>query len=299
VAEVPTISVVMSVQEPWPMARRALDALHTQTADVGGEIVVPVARRDALPPDFSERYPSARFIEVLGGSVFRLRAEAITVCRAPIVALTEDHAYVEADWCRRMLAAHAAHPEAAAIGGVVENGATGTLADRIGFLIANGPFLPPVADGPGATVSQQANVSYKRSALPTAPSPLGFMVHTFHEELHARGGVLRTDSRIVVFHVQELPLAGHMAGHFHNGRSIAAFRAIRMPAWWRAVRFAGCAVLPPVMLGRTLRTVWPKRRFRLSIVVGLPLMAWLLCCHAAGEALGYVAGPGRSPERVN
>jgi hypothetical protein len=299
VTGVPAISIVMSVQEPWPAARRALDALHAQAAAADGEIVLGIATRAALPPDAADRYPCARVVEVPGASVFRLRAAALAECRAPIVALTEDHAYVDVDWCRRVLAAHAEHPEAAAIGGVVENGATRTLADRIGFLIANGPFLPPVRGGTDAAISQQANVSYKRAALPTATTPLGFMVHTFHEELRARGGVLRADPRLVAFHVQELPLAGHMAGHFHNGRSIAAFRAERMTPWWRAVRAAGCLVLPAVMLGRTVRTVWPKRRFRGSLVAGLPLMTWLLCCHSAGELLGYLAGPGTSAERVD
>ena len=298
-SDVPTISVVLSVQDPWPTARRALDALHAQIVAAGGEIVIAIATRAALPADVAERYPRARCVEVPGASVFRLRAAALAKCRAPIVALTEDHAYVDADWCRRVLAAHAEHPEAAAIGGVVENGATRTLADRVGFLIANGPFLPPLPDGPRAAISQQANVSYKRTALPTSPSPLGFMVHTFHEELRSRGGVLHTDPRMVAFHVQELSLAGHMAGHFHNGRSIAAFRAERMAPWRRTVRALGCLVLPAVMLGRTVRTVWPKRRFRGSLIAGLPLMAWLLGCHAAGELLGYLGGPGRSPERVN
>ena len=296
---VPPISVVLSAQEPWPAARRALDALHPQVAAADGEIVLGIATPAALPPDLAVRYPAVRVVEVPNASVFRLRAAALAECRAPIVALTEDHAYVDADWCRRVLAAHAEHPEAAAIGGVVENGATRTLADRVGFLIANGPFLPPLPDATDAAISQQANVSYKRAALPTATSTLGFMVHTFHEELRARGGVLRADPRMIAFHVQELPLAGHMAGHFHNGRSIAAFRAERMPAWWRPVRAAGCLVLPAVMLARTVRTVWPKDRFRGSLVAGLPLMLWLLCCHAAGELLGYLAGPGGSPEHVD
>jgi hypothetical protein len=111
--------------------------------------------------------------------------------------------------------------------------------------------------------------------------------------------VLRADDRLVAFHMQELTLAGHTAGHFHNGRSIAAFRAARMSPARRALRALGCVVLPGVMLARTVAAIWPKHRFRRSLVAGLPLMIWLLCCHAAGELLGYVAGPGASPERVD
>jgi hypothetical protein len=298
-ADTPPLSIVLCTKDPWPTLQRALDALHGQAASAGGEIVVGVSTPNAIPPDAPERYPVARWIHEPDASVFRLRAAALAACRAPIVAITEDHAYVDAGWCRAVLAAHAEHPDAAAIGGVVENGALRTLADRVGFLIANGPFLSPIRVGPSREISQQANVSYRRDALPRGSAPLGFMVHTFHETLRARGAVLRTDARMVVFHVQELSLVGHMVGHFHNGRSIAAFRATRMAPGLRAIRALACVVLPPVMLTRTLATVLRKRRFDGAVLLGLPLMTWLLCCHAAGEMVGYVTGPGRSPEHVN
>lgn len=295
----PPISIVLCTKDPWPVLQRALDALHAQAASTGGEIVIAVSTSSAIPPDAAERYPVARWIHEPDASIFRLRAAALAACRAPIVAITEDHAYVDGGWCRAVLAAHAEHPDAAAIGGVVENGATRSFGDRVGFLIANGPFLPPIHVGPSRAISQQANVSYKRAVLPPRSAPLGFMVHTFHEALRANGAVLRTDDRMVVFHVQELSLAGHMAGHFHNGRSIAAFRATRMAPGLRMARALACLVLPPVMLTRTLATVVRKRRFDSSTLLGLPLMTWLLCCHAAGEMIGYVTGPGRSPEHVN
>jgi hypothetical protein len=298
-AAIPTISVVIACREPWPALERALTAVHDQVADVGGELVVAIATTDAAPIDAAERHPHARFVVVPGGSVFRLRAAALARCRAPIVAITEDHAYVAPDWCRRVLEAHAEHPEAAAIGGVVENGATRSLKDRVGFFIANGPFMPPVEAGAHAAISQQANVSYKRDVLPRVMPPLGFMVHTFHEELRRRGAVLLADDRLVAFHVQELSLAGHAAGHFHNGRSIAAFRAAHLAAWWRPIRALGCFVLPPVMLARTLRALVAKGQDPALLARGLPVMIGLLCCHAAGELLGWVAGPGTSPEHVD
>lgn len=298
-AATPTISVVLVSRDPWPALRRALAALGDQVAAVNGEIVVGVAAPEGVPPDAERDYPLARWVEDPNGSVFRLRAAAIAVCRAPIVAITEDHAYVADDWCRRVLEAHAEFPAAAAIGGVVENGATRSLRDRVGFLIANGPYARPIRVGPSAAISQQANVSYKRAFLPRADSAFGFMAHTFHEQLRAEGALLRADDRLVAFHVQELSLLGHGAGHFHNGRSIAAFRAARMAPWRRPIRALACALLPPVMLARTLASVLEKRRDVGTIVAGLPLLIGLLCCHAAGEFLGYSAGPGDSPEQVD
>ena len=298
-AATPALSVVLAGRDRWPAIRTALDALHDQAAAVGGEIVLAVGGPHVVPPAEMARYPAARRVEIPGGSVFRLRAAALALCRAPIVAITEDHARVADDWCRRVLEAHAEHPEADAIGGVVENGATKTLKDRVGFFIANGPFMRPIDVGPSRVISQQANVSYKRAALPVEDAPLGFMAHTFHQRLAGRGAVLRTDDRRLVTHVQELGLAGHASGHFHNGRSIAAFRAAEMPPWRRPLRALACVALPPVMLYRTVSTVLGKRRERATLAAGLPLMIGLLCCHAAGEFLGYVAGPGTSPEHVD
>jgi hypothetical protein len=98
--------------------------------------------------------------------------------------------------------------------------------------------------------------------------------------------------------VQALAWREHVAAHFHNGRSIAAFRLARMSWPVRAVRALGCLVLPLVMLVRTLRDVGAKRRHTGVLIASVPLMISLLCCHAAGELLGYLAGPGDSPFRV-
>ncbi|MBI3769769.1 MAG: glycosyltransferase [Deltaproteobacteria bacterium] len=294
----PPLSIIIAARDPWPALRECVDALYPQAIAIGAEIVIAVSGAHTLPPEPRRRYPAITWLEELDGSVFSLRALALAHTHADIVAITEDHAWVTNDWCRRILEAHAGHPEAAAIGGVVENGATGTLIDRASFFVANGPFMRPIANGVVDTISLQANVSYKRRALPARLPPLGFMQMTFNRDLSARGETLVADDRLVVQHVQALDWRRHSAGHFHNGRSIAAFRLERMSSALRLLRALGCFVLPPVMLGRTLWTIGAKRRYARDLVTAVPAMIWLLCCHAMGELFGYVAGPGDSPRRV-
>ena len=96
-------------------------------------------------------------------------------------------------------------------------------------------------------------------------------------------------------HVQGLSLGTFCVLHFHNGRSIAGYRLPRMSAFERIVRLGGCAILPPVMLARTLGTVMQKRRLVGLAFACVPLMTLMLCCHAAGECVGYITGPGESP----
>lgn len=158
--------------------------------------------------------------------------------------------------------------------------------------------MPPIATGVTDTISLQANVSYKRRILPATLPALGLMQMTLNRDLASRRQTLVADDRIVVHHVQALDLGEHSAAHFHNGRSIAAFRLERMSSALRALRALGCVVLPPVMLARTLRALLPKRRHARELIAAIPLMIWLLCCHATGELFGYVAGPGDSPRQV-
>jgi hypothetical protein len=294
----PPLSVIVAAREPWPALRTCLEALYPQAIATGAEVVIAIGDPRAAPAAVRDAHPGVVWLEEPGGSVFSLRALAVARAHADVVAVTEDHARVERDWCRRILDAHAAHPEAVAIGGVVQNGATTTRIDWGSFFIANGPFMPPIARGVTDSISLQANVSYKRRAFSTDLPALGLMQMTFNRELAARREILVADDRIVVHHVQALDWREHSAAHFHNGRAIAAFRLPQLSPRWRALRALGCLVLPAVMLARTLRTIGAKRRYTRELVAALPAVAWLLCCHAAGELLGYVAGPGLSPHRV-
>jgi hypothetical protein len=296
-AGAPRLSVLLATRSPWPFARPSLDRLVADARTVEAEVVVALGDPRARPNDADTRYPGVVWLHADGASVFALRALALARARGAILGITEDHAVVAPGWCARIVAAHARHPEAEVIGGVVENGATGTVVDWASFLVASGPFAPPLSrDEP--RVSLQANVSYKRAALAGAvDGAMGLVQHTVNDALSARGATLVADEGLVVVHDQHLSWREHSAGHFHNGRSIAASRLQRL-GWRRALYACATPGLPPVMLVRTLRAVLPKRRYGRELIAGLPAMCWLLLCHAAGELAGYVAGPGRSPERV-
>ena len=293
----PPLSIVIATTRPWPEVRACLDSLRDQVRTARAEVIVADASGQGLPGDH-DLYPEVTWLKAPGFSVFRLRALGITSARGEVVALTEDHCRVRPDWCERTLAAHKKHPMASAIGGAVENGATTHLIDWAGYFIVNGPFMLPLRSGECARISLQANISYKRRALARPLPPLGMMEMLYNQALHDRGETLVADERIVVEHVQSLGVLGTCAAHFHNGRSIAGFRLQRMPLAERALRLAGCFVLPGVMLWRTLRIVFSKRRYVGRAVLSLPFIVILLCCHAAGEFVGYLAGPGPSPERL-
>jgi hypothetical protein len=295
-AGAPQLSVLLATRQPWPAARASLDRLVDAARAVDAEVVVALGDVRARPADAEQRYPGVVWLDAPGASVFALRALALRHARGRLVALTEDHALVAPGWCARVIASHATHPDAAAIGGVVDNGARSTVVDWASFFIANGPFAPPLSAS-ATQISLQANVSYKRSALAGTAGAIGLVQHDVNHRLAAAGGMLVADEQLVVVHDQHLSWREHSAGHFHNGRTIAASRLSRLGRQ-RALYVVGALGLPPVMLLRTLRVVLEKRRYTRQLLAGLPAMCWLLVCHAAGELAGYVAGPGGSPERV-
>jgi hypothetical protein len=293
----PPLSIIVACREPWPAIRVALDALHPQVVAMNAEIIVAMNDPATVAPDGKELYPAVRWLQgARDDSVFRLRAFALPQCRADIIALTEDHARVDTNWCGAILQAHAQYPEAAAIGGVVENGATESIADWAAFLIINGRFMRPIRNGPSREISLQSNVSYKRSALPGSFPQFGLVTSTLHHELHEGGAMLVASDRMVVHHAQKLTLGSHSALHFHNARSTAGLLRIAAPAspW-----LAGYAVMLPKLVWRTVATGLRKRRHRRELIMGFPLIVWLVGCHAAGELIGHFMGPGDSPRRVN
>lgn len=120
----------------------------------------------------------------------------------------------------------------------------------------------------------------------------------FNRELTARGEKLVADDSLVVYHIQSWGFFGTFAAHFHNGRSIAGFR-LRDIGWTeRIVRLGGSFILPPVLFWRTLAPITAKRRLLLQALASSPLLALLVCCHSAGEFVGYIAGAGKSPRQL-
>lgn len=296
----PPLSIVLATTQPWPAARLVLDSLYDQAAAIGAEIIIADGngRGAASPP----QYPTVHWITMPGASVFQLRARAIAASRGEIIAVTEDHCRVASDWCQRILAAHQEYPQADMIGGAVENGADRRYIDWTNFLIANDRFLPPLPRGEQSLITGQANVTYKRRALPTPYPSEGMDEGSFRQALRARGGKLCNDDRIRVWHVQSLGIWGSCMIHFHDGRTLAGSKRAQLSTELWVARLVKMLLLPVRVLVNTpriaLRTAWRKPVYRQPALGSLPWLAVVLCFHYAGELVGHLAGPGNSPKRM-
>jgi hypothetical protein len=124
------------------------------------------------------------------------------------------------------------------------------------------------------------------------------MEFLFNRQLRERGELLIADDQLVVSHNQTWGFWGTFAAHFHNGRSIAGFRLQHISRLERLLRIGGCAVLPAYLLAVAVGPVIRKRRLLKPALTSLPLTALVVTCHAVGEFVGYLRGPGNSPQRL-
>jgi hypothetical protein len=255
-------------------AAQLAEALSLQTAKSA----------DAAKATASDRLS---WVRIPGASVFELRARAVERARGEIVALTEDHCIVGTDWCAEILEAFRRNPNAMAVTGPVLNGSTERLIDWANFLHTFGSSFPPMDKDQGNRAPPAANVAFRRSAIGAGPLDPGWL------ELELSGRLFREQlfcvhEGITVTHVQSHGFWGTLQAHFDNGRSTTGLRResrrrVQRPwdvfggAWWSLSRDA-----------RSLPAV------RASV----PLMVLLSCCHWAGEMVGALAGPGRSPARL-
>jgi hypothetical protein len=61
---------------------------------------------------------------------------------------------------------------------------------------------------------------------------------------------------------------------------------------------ASLAILPPLLLARTVRGVWRGPAHRARLVKALPLISLFVCASGVGEAVGASLGPGDALGRV-
>lgn len=293
------LSIVIGTTEGWPYVRPVLEAIRADAEQLGAEILV-VDGSGRPTPDAAESGSSVRWLASDSNSVFRMYAEGLRLARGAIVATTEDHAVPRAGWCAAILRAHTEHPEAAAIGGAIENASQGSMVAWAGYFITQGPHMAPLGNREVSMTTNEANVSYKRAAIVELDDNggLGFMAILHNRRLAERGAILRVDDRMVVDHFEIEGFRDTSVLHFHNGRSVSGFR--REHGMTRAdwARMAIAPLLPLYRTARAVRVVLGKGRLRRKVLASAPMALWLDYCGAAGHFVGYLRGAGDSPRHL-
>jgi hypothetical protein len=295
----PTISVVVGTGEGWPYVRELVQSLSREAETIGAEIIIADGS-DNPAPAADDLGPTVSWLPAPGEAVFALYVRAMRAARGDVVALTEDHALPRPGWISAALQAHAEHPDAAAIGGAIENGTTDGLIEWASYFTTQGPHMAPLGNKVVQATTNEANIAYKRAALERVDPDegMGFMAVLYNRRLAESGETLRVDDRMVVDHFETTGWWPTTAIHFHNGRSIGGFRRERGMTNEDWVRMAVSLMLPAWRTVRVLRTGLAKRRLRRELLASAPWALWLEYVQGVGHLTGYVAGPGSSPQHM-
>jgi GT2 family glycosyltransferase len=301
----PTLSVVVAlISGRADDLRRCLTALHAQTMKMPLEVIVPYDPPCADVVRLQAEFPAVRFLPVeldtraarAGASREHhdtLRTIGLRAASGEVVALTEDHAHVAANWCEEMAAALARHSAAAAVGGAVECDSARLLNWAVWFCDF-GRYQNPLPEA-AATFVSDSNVAYRRSAIQTIEATWQHDYHetAVHEALVKAGFELRTTPRVVVWQARgELSWGNALRERYVWARSFAGSRA-RLIGARRLLLAVLSPVLPVLMTWRLIGLTRRRARHTRRLIGALPHVFLLQCVWAVGEAVGYVtADPG-------
>jgi predicted dehydrogenase len=295
---VPHLSVVLLTfgSDGWPEA--TLKALVAQQhAQPAGSIEVLVPHDATLTrlEDLRRAYPTVRFIAMPGvRPPAELRATGAAASHGAIVAFLEGHAVPADDWCRRIMAAHAA-PHAA-IGGPIEKGLPpgkdhDSLLNWAVYLADYSRYMLPRPAGPAHSLSD-CNVSYKRAVLERSREAWARELHenVMHDAIRAAGGTLWFDPGLVIHEQRGLRVGSALRDRFSFGRLFGSTRVQAAGFPRRLVLSAAALIMSPLLVLRVARTLFSRKRHRLEFVRSLPYLILISTAWMMGEAVGYLTG---------
>lgn len=295
------MSVIIISPDGYPTVRRLLQCLRAQTIRCELELVfvVTAGMADTLRNFAAPEFAAVQILEI--PKIYltaRARAVGIHAATCPLIVLTEDHSYPEAEWAESLVKAHGG--DWAVVGPAVKNGNPGSRLSWANFLIEYNEWLYPAPGGVKHHLPGH-NSSYKREILMQYGSDLESWLESeslLHWNLRSKGYQLYVEPSAVTRHLNFSRLGPSVSLRFFAGRLFAGMRISGWSIFRRAIYATGSFLIPFVRLVRILSEMNRPGRptgFALSL---LPWMLPMLAVDALGEMAGYLFGSGDAAERI-
>jgi hypothetical protein len=277
--------------------RPCLEALAHQDNPPAMEVIVPHQPGFTEIDSLKTEFPAVRFLEIsdlrryAGRSGSRehhneLRARGVAAAQGKIIALTEDHAVADPNWCSRIVEAH--DQKVSAVGGAIENAGSGILNWAVYFR-EFGKYQNPVRENEMFGPSD-VNVAYKRSGLASIREVWHetFEERTVNWALRASGRRVIFSPRMIVYQKrQKLDLGSAMRERWIWGRSYGTWRHLTGFTRFRLVVIS--PILPFILVVRTTATILLiKRRNVGKFLKAFPLFVLLTIAWCGGETSAYL-----------
>lgn len=275
-----------------------LTALQGQAADVSLEMIVVDRLGDDVQSEVKRRFPEARVLAVAADTTIpQMRQAAFEAAAGDAVAVIEDHVIVPPGWARALLDAR--KETGAVVGGSIDNAARSSVIDWAAFLCEYSHCITPLPAGPTGSLPGN-NIVYDRALLERYRDTIaaGKWENHLHDAMHRDGVPMVLRPEIGVGHKKHYTVGEYLSQRFLYARSYAGERVKEMPLAKRLAYGAAAFALPPLLMYRTVARVLAKRRYRVQLLLSIPLLVLFIISWTAGEVIGYWTGPADSLSRV-
>ena len=292
------LSVVVPSVNGWADLEGCLTALAAQRDGVHLEVLVADRCGAPVREPVRKVFPWVTLIEAPPETTIpQLRSLAFASARGDSVAVIEDHVLVPSGWARQLLALQRRGEDV--VGGSVENAATERLVDWAAFLCEYSHLLPPLPEGPVASLPGN-NTVYRRSLLDKYRTVIGEgrWEDYLHRRLQEDGVLLYSRPEIKIGHKKHYTVWEYLSQRYLYSRSYAGMRLRGASAGRRVAYGFAAFALPPLLFLRTVRTIWRKKCHRAELMKSLPLLVLFVSGWGWGEVVGAWFGPGDALARV-
>jgi len=296
----PALAAIVVIPDIYDAVRCTMSYLQAQTAAKQIEVVLVVPSLEQCRLDETELacFHSWQVVEIGPiSSIARGFTAGIRRARAPVVALTEDHSFPEANWAQTLIAAH--QQPWAAVGPSIKNGNPDTMLSWADFYMAYSEWAQPVSSGTVRHLPGH-NSSYKRDILLAYGEQLDSLMQAesvLHRYFKVQGYQLWLESSTYTSHSNFTAWTPWIKAQYYTGRQFAATWA-QPWSWLRRLLFTiGSPGIPWLRLWRI------QKRIRRAQAAGffirlLPMLLAGLLVNGLGQMMGYAAGVGDSIEKV-
>lgn len=297
----PDMSAILVTPDTYKTIRRTVGSLAAQTAARQLELVIvapPSASIDPREPDLQRigRVTVVRDADLTSSST--AKEAGIRAAAAPIVVLTEDHAFPEPGWAAALLARF--QGPWVAVGPTVRDATPHSMISAVDHLTGYGAWNEGV---PGGEVEflPGHNSAYRKDLLLKYGDALEGMLDAetvLHWDLRSNGHRLYLETDAVLVHMGFGRFRPWVIAQFNNGRVFAARRIGGWPLHRRIAYALASPAIPLVRLWRVLRMhgtpAWPD----VPMIRFLPVLLVGLVLDGAGQMVAGLSGEGRSMDRL-
>lgn len=290
-------SIVIASLVGAPFIDDCLNSLEAQAREFGAETIVVACGEAEYAERIARKFPWVRVAHRPDReSVPALRRHGVELAAGEYIAIIEEHCLAAPDWLARGIEAHESGSYGA-VGGPVAHREYQRMRDWVVYFCEYNAYMPPWQDGETVHLGS-ANIVYSREVLIRYKSLLGdgYWEAGLHGRLIADGIRFRSAPQMVVYHRGPFDYRYYLGQRFWFSRAFSSAR--QLTRGQRLLYLAASPMIPFLLLGRMARRVVQQRCRIGKFLQTLPLLAPVLVVYVAGEAVGYLAGPGDALLRV-